>query len=92
MDIDLFGCPGIGVAETFGNKLYGDTFSIQSCSEVVTQGMRPESRYPGIVGKFFTETVQTVSQFIALCKVQYGRIGFPWRLVEDFLAGSIEWY
>lgn len=61
MNVDFFRCPGIGVTEDFANELDRDTFYIQGCAEIMPDCVRPESRYRGVLGKFFTETVNTVS-------------------------------
>ena len=57
MNIDLLCSLGIGMSKTGGNKLDGDTFCVKRCCEIMPQSMRSESRYPGVPGKFFTQTV-----------------------------------
>lgn len=49
---------GICVTEDLADKLDWDTFFVKCCSEVVTQRMRPESRYLGAVGKFCAGIIQ----------------------------------
>lgn len=61
VNINLLCCPGIGMPKNSTDKLDGDTFSVQGCGEIMPQRMRPEPRYPGVPGKFFTEAVQTTS-------------------------------
>lgn len=66
VDIDFFSRPGIGVPEACGNKLYGNTFSVQGRGEVMAECVRPEPGYPGVPGKFFTEAIQAVWCLVAL--------------------------
>ena len=61
VDIDFFCRPGIGMSQDGTNKLNGYAFSVQGRGEIMPQGMRSKPRYPGVPGKFFTETVQTAS-------------------------------
>jgi len=61
VDVDCFCCPGIGVTEDGTDKLNGNAFFIQDCAEIVAKGMRTETRNPGVLGKFITEAVHTVS-------------------------------
>ncbi|MBA7631127.1 hypothetical protein ES703_38654 [subsurface metagenome] len=61
MDVDFFCRPGVGMSEANANELDRDTFSVQGSAEIVPECMRSESWYPGMPGKFFTETVKTAS-------------------------------
>lgn len=61
MDVDSFGRPGIGVAETSADELDRNTFFIKGRAEIMADCMWSEPRYPGVPGKFFTEAVQTIS-------------------------------
>ena len=58
MNVDLFCCSCVSVAEACGNKLYRDTFCIKSRCEIMPQCMWPEPRYPGVLGKFFAQPVK----------------------------------
>ena len=61
VDVDLFGRPGIGVAQAGADELDGNAFFIQDCAEIMAEGMGPELGYPGLPGKFFTEAVHAAS-------------------------------
>lgn len=66
VDVNFFRRAGIGVPENGAYKLDRDTFFVQGCGEIVSKGMRTEPRYPGVPGKFITETVQAVLCLVAL--------------------------
>ena len=66
VDVDFFCGPGIGMPKNGAYELDGDAFSVQGRGEIMTEGMRAEPRYPGVPGKFITETPQTVWRLIAL--------------------------
>ena len=57
MNIDFFCCPGICVPESGTDKLDWDAFSVQGRGEKMTNCVRSEPRYPGVLGKFFTEAI-----------------------------------
>ena len=57
VDVDFFRCPGIGMPEDCAYKLDWDAFFVQGCGEIVSKGMRTESWYPGVPGKFITEAI-----------------------------------
>ena len=57
VDINLFGCSGIGMTEAGTYKLDGDAFFVKDGAEVMAECMRAEPRYPGFPGKLFTEAV-----------------------------------
>ena len=61
MNVDFFCCPGIGMTEDFANELDRDTLSVQGRAEIMPERMRPEPRYSGVPGKFFTEALQAAS-------------------------------
>ena len=60
MDVDLFGCPGIGMPENDADHVEGYAFSIQFRGEIVPKRMRTEPRYAGFHGKSFTGSVNTI--------------------------------
>lgn len=57
VDINLFGCPGIGVPEAGTYELNGNAFSVHDCAEIMAECMWAEFGYPGVPGKFITEAV-----------------------------------
>lgn len=59
VNVDLFRGSRVGMPEAFGNKLYWDAFYKKRCCEIMPKSMRPKPRYPGIIGKFFTQVVHT---------------------------------
>jgi len=61
MNVNLFRRLGVGMSEARADELDGNAFYVQCRGEIMTQRMRPELRYPGLPGKFFTEAVQAVS-------------------------------
>lgn len=61
MNIYFFCCSCIGMSKAGGNKLDGDTFCVKRCCEIMPQGMRPESWYPGVPGQTFTKPVKAAS-------------------------------
>ena len=61
MDVDSFGRPCIGMAEASADELDRDAFFVECRAEIMSDCVRPEPPYPGMLGKFFTEAVQAVS-------------------------------
>ncbi len=57
MDVDLFCSPGIGVPEDSADELDRNAFDVKFRGEIMPKRMRPEPRYAGLTGKFFTEAV-----------------------------------
>ena len=57
MNVDLFGCSGVGVSKAGTYELNRNAFFIQGRAEIVPQGMRTEAGNPGVPGKLCTETI-----------------------------------
>ena len=60
VDVDLFGCPGIGMPENDADHVEGYAFSIQFRGEIVPKRMRAKPWYAGFHGKFSTGSVKTI--------------------------------